>query len=105
MATNSLPTDRSAAPPTAGAPQDHMSLGHGVARSALIGVAVGFLAMAALATTVARMAGLEPVEALGVGCFTALWGGPGFGAMFGAITAITRNERLADEAPPAIEPV
>jgi len=102
MATNSFATGAPAPAPDPA--QDHLSLGRGVARSALIGVAIGFLAMATLATTVACIAGLDLVEALGVGSFTALWGGPGFGAMFGAIAAITRNEQLAATAPTATEP-
>lgn len=93
MATNSSSTDRPAATTTVDGAQHTLSLGHGVGRAALIGVALGFVVLATLATAVASIAGLEPLEALGVGSFTALWGGPGFGAMFGAITAITRNER------------
>jgi hypothetical protein len=71
---------------------DHTTLGAGVGRAALVGAAVGFLLVTCLAMAITRLAGLGPLDALGVGAFAALWGGPGFGAMFGAVTVINRNE-------------
>ncbi len=71
------------------------SLGDGVGRAALIGAGIGFATMAGTATAAGLVGGLPLITALGIGTFAAVWGGPGFGALFGAIVAITRNERLA----------
>ena len=72
---------------------DDMSMGHGVGRAAVIGATIGFFVMAAVAATVAIFGGMELRNALGLGAFAGFFAGPGFGAMFGGITAITRNER------------
>ena len=75
---------------------EDLSLGDGVGRAALIGAAIGFVTMICVATSIGLIGGLPPLGALAVGTFAAVWGGPGFGAMFGSIAAITRNERVAD---------
>lgn len=82
-----------------------MSLGDGVGRGALIGAAIGCVVVASLVTVVGRVAGLGPLDSFGLGLATAVWGGPGFGALFGAIATITRNERAAATvgAPPPEE--
>jgi hypothetical protein len=72
-----------------------MSLGDGVGRGALIGAAVGFVVVGSLVAAIGRVAGLELLDSLGVAALAAVWGGPGFGSMFGAIATITRNERAA----------
>lgn len=73
---------------------DHMTMGDGVGRAALVGAGLGLIVMSAVAFLIAVFGGMEPRVATGVGLFAGLWGGPGFGAMFGAIAAITRNERM-----------
>ncbi|MDQ2650376.1 MAG: hypothetical protein M3Z03_12595 [Actinomycetota bacterium] len=70
-----------------------MTLGPGVGRSALRGAVVGFVFMATAASVVALAGGLSSVNALGIATFAAVWVGPGFGVLFGAIFAITRNEQ------------
>jgi hypothetical protein len=72
-----------------------LTLGDGVGRSALIGAAVGFVVLAVLVTTGGHLLGLEPIDSLAIGTMVAVWAGCGFGSMYGAIAAITRNERLA----------
>ncbi|HEY9556798.1 MAG TPA: hypothetical protein VIR58_08685 [Acidimicrobiales bacterium] len=74
---------------------DHMTMGDGVGRAAMIGATIGFVVMSCTAGAIGVAGGLSGMNAVGVGAFAGLWGGPGFGAMFGAITMITRNERAA----------
>ena len=73
----------------------NISLGDGVGRAALVGSAIGFVTMTCVATSMGLIGGLTPVDAFGIAAFAAVWGGPGFGGVFGAIIAIDRNERLA----------
>ncbi len=72
-----------------------MTLGDGVGRGALIGAAVGFVVVAILVTMVGWLAGLAPVDSVGIGAVAAVWAGPGFGAMYGAIAILARDERAA----------
>jgi hypothetical protein len=37
--------------------------------------------------------GTSFIDALGIGAFAALWGGPGFGGMAGGIYYVSREER------------
>lgn len=74
---------------------DHMSLGDGVGRGALCGAVIGFIVVASLVTVVGMIAGLEALDSIGLGAFAAVWGGPGFGALVGAVMVITRNEQVA----------
>jgi hypothetical protein len=39
-------------------------------------------------------AGMGAAAALGVGAFTAFWGGPGFGGMMGAVLHYSRTEGM-----------
>lgn len=73
----------------------NLSLGDGVGRAALIGAAIGFVTVFCVAASIGLIGGLPPLGAIAIGTFAAVWGGPGFGAMFGAIFAITQNERVA----------
>lgn len=73
---------------------DHLSLGYGVGRAALIGAGIGFVVVALATMAVARLAGLSSLDALGLGAMVGVWSGPGFGALFGAILTITRNETI-----------
>lgn len=70
-----------------------MTLGPGVGRSALRGAIIGFAFVAVAAGIVALLGGLASADALGIATFAALWVGPGFGVLVGAIVAVTRNER------------
>ncbi len=82
---------------------DHLTLGEGVGRAALLGALVGFVAMAIAATVIARLAGVAPLDAVGLGAMVGVWSGPGFGSLFGAILAITRNELAAATVEAATE--
>jgi hypothetical protein len=79
----------------------HLSLGDGVGRAALTGAAIGVVAFFCVAASIGWFGGLPPSGAAAIGAFTAVWAGPGFGAMFGAIYAITRNERLESAGGPS----
>jgi hypothetical protein len=63
-----------------------------IARSAVVGALVGIVMFTLAITGLALWVGLEPPAAIGLGLFTALWGGLGFGGMLGAVIAINRIE-------------
>jgi hypothetical protein len=90
---------------TANPALDPMTLGDGVGRAAMIGASIGFFVMGGVASSIGLFAGLEPRSSVGIGAFVGVWGGPGFGAMFGAIRAITRNERAARLTPGDLDPI
>jgi hypothetical protein len=62
----------------------------GIARAVLRGSLIGFVLVAAIAWVVARFAGFDGANAVGVAAFAGLWGGPGFGGMMGATLAAGR---------------
>jgi hypothetical protein len=64
-----------------------------VGRAAWRGVLIGLVAMAALGTGLGLATGYDMIESLGLGAFAAIWGGPGFGGMLGAILAYVRAEQ------------
>lgn len=78
---------------------DHMTMGAGVGRAAMVGATAGLVGMALLATGGFCLAGLELVDAAAVGICAAVWGGSGFGALFGAVAAIHRNDLEAQVVP------
>jgi hypothetical protein len=57
----------------------------GIGRAAVAGACVGFLVVLTLVGGIVLAAGAGVVSALGVGAFVALWGGPGWGGMVGAV--------------------
>lgn len=61
-------------------------------RWAVIGTLIGTVVVSAVYGSVAFVAGAELVPAIGVGLFTAAWGGPGMGGMAGAVLHATRYE-------------
>ena len=65
----------------------------GLVRAFAIGAAIGAVAVFAVFFGVATALGLGTPAAIGIGAFTAAWGGPGFGGMMGAVLHITRAER------------
>ena len=64
----------------------------GLGRAILMGSLIGFLVVLAIVCTIAVLAGYDAADALGVGAFAGLWGGPGFGGMMGATLAANRHE-------------
>lgn len=56
------------------------------------GSLVGFVAVFVLLGGMTLAVGMGIGAALGVGAFTAFWGGPGFGGMMGAVLHYSRNE-------------
>lgn len=64
---------------------------HGIARAFVVGSIVGFVATFAVCGGIALACGSGAVAASGIGLFTAVWGGPGFGGMMGAVLRIGRN--------------
>ena len=57
----------------------------GIGRAAVNGALLGFVLVLAIVTGIALAAGAGAVSALAVGAFAALWGGPGWGGMVGAV--------------------
>jgi hypothetical protein len=66
----------------------------GIGRAAVNGTLVGFVVVLAIVTGIALAAGAGVIGALGVGAFAALWGGPGWGGMVGAVRYA---DRIADD--------
>lgn len=70
------------------------SIGH----AAVYGTVVGFVVILSIVSSVALAAGGGLMSALGVGAFAALWGGPGWGGIVGAVRyadRIAEDERNA----------
>jgi hypothetical protein len=72
-----------------------------ILRPAAIGAATGFAVMTLIVTIGGTVAGIEPGAAFGLGVFTGMWGGAGFGFMMGATLPFARHpdivERLLDD--------
>jgi hypothetical protein len=64
----------------------------GLGRAFVRGSIVGAVAMFVLLGGMALAVGMGNGAALGVGAFTAFWGGPGFGGMMGAVLHYSRTE-------------
>ena len=75
-----------------------MSLGPGVGRGALRGAAGGCALALVGGLVIGRLIGLPWIDAVAISTFAAVWVGPGFGMVFGAVVAISRNAR-SDRAP------
>ena len=58
--------------------------GAGIGRAAVIGAILGYLVVFPLVSAILLVAGAGLVSAVALGAYVAIWGGPGFGAMFGA---------------------
>lgn len=71
------------------------------ARPCTIGAVIGFVVLTAACTVLGMSSGFDDAGSLGMALVGGMFGGIGFGAMFGAIVAITRaevKEREAEEA-------
>ena len=66
----------------------------GLARAFVWGSVVGSVAVFVLLGGLTLAAGMGAAAALGVGAFTAFWGGPGFGGMMGAVLHYSRTEGM-----------
>jgi len=64
----------------------------GLARAFVVGSLIGFVVVFVLFGGLTLAAGMGIGAALGVGSFTAFWGGPGFGGMMGAVLHHSRVE-------------
>lgn len=64
----------------------------------MVGSSIGIVATVILGTAALWLVGLETSSAVGVATFAAVWVGPGFGVLFGAVTVISRNERAIRSA-------
>ena len=74
-------TSREATTPSVGTA---MTADRRLGRAFLWGSLVGSVLVFAFCGGIALLAGMGTPAAIGIGLFTALWGGPGFGGMMGA---------------------
>ena len=58
---------------------------NGLARAFGLGALVGFVAVFVVFCGPTLALGMSAGPAIGIGLFTAFWGGPGFGGMMGAV--------------------
>lgn len=63
-----------------------------IARSAAIGAVIGFVLVAVVYGGISLFAGSGNEGAMGIAVFAGIWGGPGFGAMMGAVVAAHSRE-------------
>jgi hypothetical protein len=75
-----------------------------VLRPAAIGAATGFGVVTLLVTIGGAASGIEPGAAFGLGVFTGMWGGAGFGFMMGATLPLARHMDAAERTPATSEP-
>jgi hypothetical protein len=64
----------------------------GLVRAFIVGSIVGFVVTFVLCGGIALACGFSSGASLGVAAYTAVWGGPGFGGMMGAVLRYSRNE-------------
>jgi hypothetical protein len=64
----------------------------GIVRAFVMGALVGCVATFAFFFAMSLILGLGLGPAIGIGAFTAFWGGPGFGGMMGAVLRYSRKE-------------
>jgi hypothetical protein len=70
-----------------------------VARGVVVGAAVGIVCFVIGISALAIAVGVPVWSSIGLGAFTALWGGLGFGAMIGGVHALNRMEHQSPEGP------
>lgn len=64
----------------------------GIGHAILVGSIVGGLITFLVTGGITLLASHQWGPALGVGLFAAMWGGPGFGGMLGAVSAMTGDD-------------
>jgi hypothetical protein len=64
----------------------------GLARAIFIGSLIGFAIVFTVVCVIGLAAGYDTVDAMGVGAFAGLWGGPGFGGMMAATIRASHHE-------------
>jgi hypothetical protein len=64
----------------------------GLGRAFLRGTVLGFVVVFVVCAGMSLAAGVDLGPAVGIGAFTAFWGGPGFGGMLGAVLHLSRAE-------------
>jgi hypothetical protein len=64
----------------------------GLVRAFVVGALVGCVATFTFFVAMSLILRLGLGPAIGIGVFTAFWGGPGFGGMMGAVLRYSRNE-------------
>jgi hypothetical protein len=69
----------------------------GIGRAAFIGAILGFFVLLPTVSLILLAAGAGVVSAVAVGAYVAVWGGPGFGAMFGAVRYVSQFGDDADK--------
>lgn len=75
----------------------------GLGKAFVLGSLIGFVVVFAIFGGLSLVAGLDAPAAAGLGFFTAVWGGPGFGGMMGAVLHHESEEdTLHDATAPAV---
>jgi hypothetical protein len=63
-----------------------------IGRAAAIGALIGFVLVVVVYGSISLFAGSGNEGAAGIAVFAGIWGGPGFGAMMGAVVAAHSTE-------------
>lgn len=63
-----------------------------IARTAALGALIGFVLVVVVYGGISLFAGSGTEGAAGIALFAGIWGGPGFGAMMGAVVAAHSTE-------------
>ena len=67
-----------------------------ILRPAAVGAATGFTVVTLIVSIGGTVSGIEPGAAFGLGVFTGMWGGAGFGFMMGATLPFARHADIVD---------
>jgi hypothetical protein len=65
----------------------------GIARVVYTAGVIGTISMLAIGIGISLVGGTTLIDAVGIGAFAALWGGPGFGGMAGGIYYVSREAK------------
>jgi hypothetical protein len=68
----------------------------GIGRAFVVGAIAGYVATFTFFAPMALILGLGIGPAIGIGAFTAFFGGPGFGGMMGAVLRYSHNVAADD---------
>lgn len=104
-AARSPRVDRILVVSSAGEPTAEPTGGESLGSTLVVGGLTGFVLMAAAVYVVGLAVGAGPAGSLGMAVFCAVWGGVGFGCMFGGVVYTVREEHreaaAVDEVVPA----